>query len=44
MSPQEAYNLLGVGEDTKFEQIMSIKNRLVNKAGNDADRKSQVNP
>ena len=42
MSPQEAYNLLGVGEDTKFEQIMSVKNKLVSKAGNDAGRKSQV--
>ena len=42
MSPQEAYELLGVEENTKFEQIMSIKNKLVSKAGNDAGRKSQV--
>ena len=42
MSPQEAYELLGVEENTKFEQIMSVKNKLVSKAGNDAGRKSQV--
>ncbi|DBA76233.1 TPA: hypothetical protein ACH3X1_009954 [Trebouxia sp. C0004] len=42
MSPQEAYELLGVEENTKFEQIMSVKNKLVSKAGNDVGRKSQL--
>ena len=42
MSPQEAYDLLGVKEGASFEQIMSAKNRLVSKAGNDQGLKTQV--
>lgn len=42
MSPEEAYELLGVRESANFEQIMTAKKNLVNKAGNDQDRKTQV--
>ena len=42
MSPQEAYDLLGVKEGASFEQIMSAKNKLVSKAGNDQGLKTQV--
>ena len=42
MSPQEAYDLLGVKESSSFDQIMSAKNKLVSKAGNDQSRKTQV--
>lgn len=42
MSSQEAYDLLGVKEGANFEQIMSAKNKLVSKAGNDQSRKTQV--
>ena len=42
MSPEEAYQLLGVRESANFEQIMTAKKNLVNKAGNNQDRKIQV--
>lgn len=42
MSSQEAYDLLGVKEGANFEQIMSAKNKLVSKAGNDQSRKTQL--
>lgn len=42
MSPEEAYELLGVRESANFEQIMTAKKNLVNKAGNNQDRKTQV--
>lgn len=42
MSSQEAYDLLGVKEGASFDQIMSAKNKLVSKAGNDQSRKTQV--
>ena len=42
MSPQEAYELLGVKEGANFEQIMSAKNKLVSKAGNNESRRTQV--
>lgn len=42
MSPQEAYDLLGVKEGASFEQIMSAKNKLVSKAGNDQGLKTQL--
>ena len=44
MSPEEAYQLLGVRESANFEQIMTAKKNLVNKAGNNQDRKTQVAP
>lgn len=42
MSSQEAYDLLGVKEGASFDQIMSAKNKLVSRAGNDQSRKTQV--
>lgn len=42
MSPEEAYQLLGVRESANFDQIMIAKKNLVSKAGNDQDRKTQV--
>lgn len=42
MSPEEAYELLGVRESANFEQIMTAKKNLVNKAGNDQVRKTQL--
>lgn len=42
MSSQEAYDLLGVKEGASFDQIMSAKNKLVSRAGNDQSRKTQL--
>lgn len=42
MSPEQAYQLLGVRESANFEQIMTAKKNLVNKAVNDKERITQV--
>jgi hypothetical protein len=42
MSTDQAYEVLGVKEGTGFEQILTTKNKLLSKAGNNADRQTQV--
>ena len=42
MTTDEAMEILGVKEGSGFEVILSAKNRLLRKAGNDKDKKTQV--
>lgn len=42
MSREEAYSTLGIPENTKFDDVLKVKNRLVEENSNDRDKLSEV--